>query len=140
MHRFMSISFATSGIALRNDKESYVPAKDRYHDTVKRALIKDGWRVTHEQYFLNYEGRHLWIDLRADRLESQDRLLVEIKGFEDTDSPVDYLEAALGQYSLYLAVLEALEIAIPVYRAVPLAAHTGFLRSQLARLVSAGQG
>ncbi len=25
-----------------------MPAKDIYHDTVKKALIKDGWKITHD--------------------------------------------------------------------------------------------
>ena len=25
-----------------------MPAKDIYHDTVKNALIKDGWTITHD--------------------------------------------------------------------------------------------
>ncbi|NWF68880.1 MAG: hypothetical protein HXY40_07330 [Chloroflexi bacterium] len=33
-----------------------MPAKDRYHDTVKRALIKDGWQIAGEQTTLILEG------------------------------------------------------------------------------------
>jgi len=29
-----------------------MPRKDIYHDTVKRALIKDGWTITHDQFTL----------------------------------------------------------------------------------------
>ena len=29
-----------------------MPAKDIYHDTVKRALEKDGWRITAENFQL----------------------------------------------------------------------------------------
>lgn len=29
-----------------------MPAKDIYHDTVKRALIKDGWTITAENFQL----------------------------------------------------------------------------------------
>lgn len=29
-----------------------MPAKDRYHDVVKRALIKDGWTIDNEQVTL----------------------------------------------------------------------------------------
>jgi hypothetical protein len=25
-----------------------MPAKDIYHDTVKNALVKDGWTITHD--------------------------------------------------------------------------------------------
>ncbi len=29
-------------------------AKDLFHDTVKRALQKEGWRITHDPYPLRY--------------------------------------------------------------------------------------
>ncbi len=33
-----------------------MPAKDIYHDTVKRALVKDGWRITAENFQLPWGG------------------------------------------------------------------------------------
>ncbi|MBA2605278.1 MAG: fatty-acid oxidation protein subunit alpha, partial [Acidobacteria bacterium] len=33
-----------------------MPAKDIYHDTVKRALIKDGWKITAENLHLPWGG------------------------------------------------------------------------------------
>lgn len=35
-----------------------MPAKDLYHDTVKRALMKDGWTVTHDPYTLSFGQRN----------------------------------------------------------------------------------
>ncbi|BAZ16973.1 XisH protein [Calothrix sp. NIES-4071] len=32
-----------------------MPPKDLFHDTVKRALEKDGWTITHEQLPLSFE-------------------------------------------------------------------------------------
>jgi hypothetical protein len=29
-----------------------MPAKDIYHDTVKNALIKEGWTITPDQLFI----------------------------------------------------------------------------------------
>ncbi|MEB3282115.1 MAG: element excision factor XisH family protein [Lyngbya sp.] len=31
-----------------------MPAKDFYHDTVKNALIKDGWRITNDPLRLKW--------------------------------------------------------------------------------------
>ena len=111
-----------------------MPAKDRYHDTVKRALIKDGWNIVHEQYFIKYDARHLWIDIQAEQATDQQIVLIEIKGFEDVASPIQYLEATLGQYLLYQAVIEALEISIPIFLAVPINAYNGFLSQAISQV------
>ena len=39
-----------------------MPAKDYYHDTVKRALVKDGWIITREQVLFVIADRHVRID------------------------------------------------------------------------------
>jgi XisH protein len=44
-----------------------LPAKDRYHDTVKHALFKDGWTIVDEQVKVRIGRRRLWIDLRASK-------------------------------------------------------------------------
>jgi hypothetical protein len=31
-----------------------MPAKDIYHDAVKNALIKDGWTITADPYYIIY--------------------------------------------------------------------------------------
>ncbi len=45
-----------------------MPAKDLYHDTVKTALIKDGWTITNDPLTLNIEDRNLFIDFGAEKL------------------------------------------------------------------------
>ncbi len=104
-----------------------MPAKDRHHDAVKHALVKDGWRVLREQVFIKYEDRHIWLDLLAERSSDESVALFEVKGFEDLGSPVEALEAALGQYVLYQAILEALDNAIPLFLTVPKEAYVTFL-------------
>jgi XisH protein len=93
-----------SGILqVARDEGSLVPARDRYHDTVVRALTKDGWTVTAQQVAVAVPGRRLWIDLRATKARDSLVVLIEVKGFEMMPSPVDYLAAAVGQYVLYRA-------------------------------------
>ncbi len=104
-----------------------MPARDRYHDSVKRALITDGWRIVREQVFIKYEDRHIWLDLQAERSPGEQVALFEVKGFEEVSSPVEALEAALGQYVLYQAILEALKIATPLFLTVPREAYDNFL-------------
>lgn len=40
-----------------------MPAKDMYHDTVKRALVKDGWVITHDPLPLKWGRKDLYVDL-----------------------------------------------------------------------------
>ena len=43
-------------------------AKDTWHDAVRRALEKDGWKVTHEQFKFNSGDAQFEIDLLAEKL------------------------------------------------------------------------
>jgi hypothetical protein len=45
-----------------------MPAKDLYHDTVKTALIKDGWTITKDPLTLTIGTRPALVDLGADKL------------------------------------------------------------------------
>ncbi len=42
--------------------------RDIYHDTVKRALQKDGWTITHDPFPLQIGNKRLSADLGAERL------------------------------------------------------------------------
>lgn len=110
-----------------------MPAKDRYHDLVARALAKDGWVVTAEQVPLLLQGRRLWIDLQAEKEADRRVLLIEVKGFEKMPSPVDYLADVIGQYVLYQAVLDYNNIVTPLFLAVPAAAFDGILGEEIGR-------
>ena len=84
-------------------------AKDIYHETVKTALIKDGWKVTDDPLTLAVGGRNVYVDLGAEKLFAAEkegrRIAVEVKSFV-RPSPVRDLENALGQYVLYRGVLK----------------------------------
>lgn len=110
-----------------------MPAKDRHHDIVVNALEKAGWQVTAEQVAVIVEQRRLWIDLRAEKTSEQLAILVEIKGFENMQSPVEYLANATGKYALYQAVLDYLKIPLPLYMAVPDAAYCGILSEEIGK-------
>jgi glucose-6-phosphate 1-dehydrogenase len=99
-----------------------MPSKDIYHDTVKKALEKDGWLITKEQLKLTIGSRTLYVDLAADKILAAEKegrkIAVEIKSFL-SPSPVDDLEKALGQYVLYCDILEEQEPERILYLAVP---------------------
>lgn len=40
-----------------------MPARDRYHALVVRALVAEGWTITHDPLALSYGGRDLYVDL-----------------------------------------------------------------------------
>jgi hypothetical protein len=60
-------------------------AKDIYHNTVIRALEKDGWSVTHQNFSVTIGGRDMFVDIGAERLLAAERgdekIAVEVKSF-----------------------------------------------------------
>src|SRR4051812_2955545 len=88
---------------------SVMPAKNIYHDGVVRALLADGWKITHDPLTLSYGGRDLFMDLGAERValaaeKEGRRIAVEIQSFLGA-SPVRDLEEAVGQYQVYRTLL-----------------------------------
>jgi XisH protein len=85
-----------------------MPAKDTYHETVKNALIKDGWTITADPYPIKYEEVKLFADLAGEKTISASRegqqIVIEIKSFLSL-SPMRDFETALGQYLIYRALL-----------------------------------
>lgn len=98
-----------------------MPARDIYHDTVKSALQKDGWTITHDPFPLQIGKKRLSVDLGAERLISAERetqkIVVEVKSFVG-QSDVKDLEQALGQYILYRQILNEMGIGRSLYLAV----------------------
>ena len=61
-------------------------AKDIFHDTVRSALEKDGWTITHDPLFIKVTSKvKTQIDLGAEKLLSAERgmhkIAVEVKSF-----------------------------------------------------------
>jgi hypothetical protein len=98
-----------------------VPARDLYHDVVKTALEKDGWRITHDPFHLSWSGRDMFIDLGAEMIAAErenTRIAVEIKSFIGR-SEITELERALGQFVLYEKLLERRDPGRLLFLAVP---------------------
>ncbi len=55
-------------IANLKSKITKMPAKDIYHDTVKRALEKDGWTITKENLHLRWGRRDAYVDIAAEKV------------------------------------------------------------------------
>lgn len=84
-------------------------ARDKYHYQCKAALIKDGWRITHDPLYLKYGTQDMYVDLGAEEFVAAEKggrkIAVEIKSFAGPSEVTD-LERALGQFILYRDVLE----------------------------------
>ena len=45
-----------------------MPTHDIWHETVKKALIKDGWIITDDPLSIQFGGVDVYIDLAAEKL------------------------------------------------------------------------
>ncbi|MBY0521750.1 MAG: XisH family protein [Gemmataceae bacterium] len=100
-----------------------MPARNIYHDTVVRALIADGWTITHDPLTVSYGGKDLFVDLGAERRaiaaeKSGQRIAVEIQSFL-SPSIVRDLQEAVGQFEVYRTLLSETEPGRLLYMAVP---------------------
>lgn len=98
-----------------------MPARNIYHDTVKQALLQDGWNITHDPLRLEWGKKDLYGDLGAEQLlaaeKEKSKIAVEIKSFVGRSDVAD-LENALGQYVLYHDILEEVEPERVLYLAI----------------------
>jgi hypothetical protein len=107
--------------------------RDFYHETVKQALIQEGWTITHDPYIFDTDPQ-LSTDLGAERLIAAERetekIAAEIKSFL-TESQVVDLEKAIGQYGLYRRFLQMQEPDRELYLAVPQYAYEDIFARQV---------
>jgi hypothetical protein len=110
-----------------------MPAKDLYHDTVKAALIKDGWLIVADPYRIQYKDIDLYADLAAERpiaAERQGRkIVVEIKSFVGR-SPMTDFHNAVGQYAVYRSLIQATEPDYQLYLAIDDITYENFFKRE----------
>lgn len=120
-----------------------MPAKDLYHDTVKTALIQDGWTITDDPFTLEAGKRDLFIDFGAEKLliaqRANQKIAVEVKSFISA-SPVSDLEQALGQYLLYEDLLKRDHPDLILYLAVRDAVYNSFFQEEIVQVVLESRG
>jgi XisH protein len=112
-----------------------MPAKDHYHEAVKIALTKEGWKITHDPYILDMdEGERLYVDLGAERIlaaeKGNEKIAVEIKSFASL-SPFTDFHQAIGQYMSYKWLLEEREPDRKLFLAVPSEKENWFTEKML---------
>lgn len=113
-------------------------AKDAFHDAVRSALQKDGWRITHDPLYINFAEVELYIDLGAEQLiaaeKEEEKIAVEIKTFL-SPSAISEFHTALGQFLNYRFALKANEPERTLYLAVPREIYDTFFIRQFVQLI-----
>lgn len=98
-----------------------MPQRDAYHETVRKALIKDGWSITHDPLVIKLHDLRCFVDLGAEKViaaaEREERIAVEIKVF-GSPSKLDHFERAVGQYTIYRWLLEDTHYGGELYLAI----------------------
>ena len=84
-------------------------AKDFYHNNVREALEKDGWRITADPYRVKVDEVGYEIDFGAEPLiaaeKDEIRIAVEVKSFVGP-STVNEFHKAVGQFNDYYVAME----------------------------------
>jgi len=112
-------------------------ARDRFHNSVKQGLIKDGWTITDDPLYLRLDGElfQLEVDLGAQKLiaaqKGPQKIAVEVKSFQG--SLINEFHTALGQWLNYQQALERLEPNRKLFLALPEESQKLMLRSPFIR-------
>jgi hypothetical protein len=118
--------------------EGKLPARDIYHDICKKALIKEGWKITHDPYLISFGTKNVFVDLGAERMlaaeKNEQRIAVEIKSFRSA-SDIQDLEMAVGQYVFYRSLLTRCDTERKLFLAVPESVFASTLNEAIARPV-----
>ena len=116
-----------------------MPAKDIYHNEVKNALLKDGWTITADPYFIKYEDAELYADLAAEKPIAAQRqgqkIVVEIKSFVGRSLMYDF-HGALGQYMVYRNLIQLTEPEYKLYLAIDEVVYKNFFQRKSIQLIT----
>ena len=114
-------------------------ARDKFHDVVREALVKDGWEITHDPYLLTTpEFQPMQVDLGAEKLlaarKEKQQIAVEVKSFIHPSFLHDFY-GALGQFIAYRTALNTEDPKRALYLAVPSGVYNTFFDRELIRTV-----
>jgi hypothetical protein len=119
-----------------------MPAKDKFHDVVRQALIADGWHITADPFFLQWGGVDMYVDLAAEKViaaeKNGQKIAVEIKSFIGPSVMAEF-HMAVGQYIDYRHVLQHKEPERMLYLAIPIDTYTTFFALPFAQSVITSQ-
>ena len=110
-----------------------MPAKDIFHEQVKRALEKEGWTITHDPLPIAAGDVGMSVDLGAEKLiaaeKEGEKIAVEIKSFLGKSAIYDF-HLAVGQFINYRLALKEKESPRVLYLAIPLITYREFFSRQ----------
>ena len=111
-------------------------AKDIFHQSVRKALEKDGWLITHDPLHLKIDDIEFYIDLGAERIiaaeKAESKIAVEIKSFLGT-SEVKEFHLAVGQILNYRFALKNEEPDRVLYLAIDQDVYNDFFPVYLSK-------
>ena len=116
-----------------------MPKLDYCHPQMVRAFHKEKWEVALTPRRIKRGKRTIHIDIEAWRNMNgklQQVLLAEVKCFANRSSTTRELYSAIGQYIIYRTILAELNIAIPLYLAVPKAVYDSVFDVSVRRAMS----
>lgn len=116
-----------------------MPALDHCHEQVVRALEKAGWQLFRSPANFFTPSRTVYIDLEMTRQINgtrQQMMLVEVKCFPGNHGTTKELYSAIGQYLIYRAILNELELAYTLYLSVPLSIFEQVFESAVMQVVN----
>ncbi|MDM8557244.1 element excision factor XisH family protein [Candidatus Parabeggiatoa sp. HSG14] len=113
-------------------------AKDIIHETVKTALIKDGWTITDDPYTIEFNNEFVYADLGAERViaveKNHDKIIVECKSFIKA-SPIQDFKEAFGQYMMYLPLIAKQAPEYRLYIAIDTNAHQSAFQRKIVQFL-----
>lgn len=118
-----------------------MPQKDVYHNTVKNALVKNGWSITSDPLHIKFGGIDFYIDLGAETLigaeKDERKIAVEVKSFIGA-STISEFHLAVGQFVNYRLILGHSEPERTLYLAVPEDIFASFFELPFGKLAAQG--
>jgi hypothetical protein len=119
-----------------------MPQYDAHHKTVRRALERDGWTITHDPFIITVGRRRLLADLGAEKKidlpSGTQKVVIEIKVLGG-ESFVNDLHRAIGQYQNYRSLLRRLKSERKLYLAIPLNVYEAEFGDEMVRTIISDQ-
>ncbi|NEQ67931.1 MAG: fatty-acid oxidation protein subunit alpha [Symploca sp. SIO2D2] len=113
-------------------------ARDLFHKTVKNGLIKEGWQITDDPFFVKVGGVEFFIDIGAEKLiaaeKDDERIAVEIKSFINPSSISDF-HLAIGQFINYRVALKIKDPSRKLFLAIPDTIYRTLFQKELPKIV-----
>ena len=120
-----------------------MPAKDKVHEIVKNALIKDDWTITHDPLKVSAGKKDVFIDLGAEKMVAAEKagrkIAVEIKSFIGASEVEDW-KNAIGSYIMYRGLMSVYEPQRTVYLAVRQEIYDELLTEPIGNILIQGEG